>query len=164
MGVDAAIQLRSGAAPGMEETAFLGNSYGPVVSPLRAAALSDPLELLTEPRLHTRTWPQAWPNWAKAAKIGLRAPAVERNFDHFSHALEAAAAGLGAAVAPWTFVADDVEAGRLAAPLGFLKFPERVTLIRPSGRANPAIDSFALWLLEQGQRMPPPPKAVKTAS
>ena len=161
MGVDAAIQLRSGAAQGMEETVFLGNFNGPVISPARAAALGDPWALLTEPRLHTRTWPQGWPDWAKAAKVSLPAPGVERNFDHFSHALEAAAAGLGAAVAPWTFVADDVQAGRLVAPLGFLKFPERVTLIRPSGRANPAIDSFGGWLVEQGARTPPAPKPPK---
>ncbi len=161
MGVDAAIQLRSGVAPAMDETVFLGTFYGPVMSPARAAALADPSALLDEPRLHTRTWPQAWLNWAKSAKITLTAPGVERNFDHFSHALEAAAAGLGVAMAPWIFVADDVQAGRLAAPLGFMKFPERVTLIRPAGRTNTAIDSFGQWLVEQGQRMPAPPKAVR---
>jgi LysR family glycine cleavage system transcriptional activator len=159
---DAAICLRSSKAPGEQETPFLANFYGPVMSPARAAALGgDPGGLLLEPRLHTRTWPQAWPNWAKGARVGLSTPVVERNFDHFSHALEAAAGGLGVAMAPWAFVADDLEAGRLVAPLGFIKLPGRLILTRPAGRANPAVDRFAQWLVEQGVRMGAPPKAVK---
>jgi LysR family glycine cleavage system transcriptional activator len=164
-GIDAAIQLRSTGVAGAQETPFLANHYGPVISPSRWIALSDdPVRrLLLEPRLHTRTWPQAWSNWARSVRTTLPSPAVERNFDHFSHALEAAAAGLGVAMAPWAFVADDVEAGRLAAPLGFLRLPGRLTLTRPAGRANRAIDSFGQWLVEQGARMPAPPKAVKPA-
>jgi len=128
----------------------------------RAKALAgEPAKLLLEPRLHTRTWPQAWSNWAKAARVLLPAPDVERSFGHFSHALEAAAAGLGVAMSPWVFVADDLEAGRLAAPLGFIKLPGRLTLSRPAGRANPALDRFSEWLVEQGIRMGSPPKAVK---
>jgi DNA-binding transcriptional LysR family regulator len=140
----------------------MANWYGPVLSPARWAALGgDVGGLTTQPRLHTRTWPQAWPNWAKGAKVVLPAPDVERSFDHFSHALEAAAAGLGVAMAPWVFVADDLEAGRLTAPLGFIKLPGRLTLSRPAGRPNPALDRFTPWLVEQGVRMGPPPKAVK---
>jgi DNA-binding transcriptional LysR family regulator len=159
-GIDAAIQLRNTRAAGTEETPFLTNHYGPVISPSRWADKSDnPPLLLAEPRLHTRTWPQAWANWAKAARVQLPAPQVERTFDHFSHALEAATAGLGVAMAPWSFVADDVTAGRLAAPLGFLSLPGRTTLTRPAGRADPAIDAFAQWLVEQGAHMPAPPRA-----
>jgi DNA-binding transcriptional LysR family regulator len=161
-GADAAIQLRSGAVAGMQETPFLTNFYGAVASPTRAGgAVHDPALLLLEPRLHTRTWPQAWTNWAKAARVTLPAAVVENSFDHFSHALEAAAAGLGVAMAPWVFVADDVEAGRLVAPLGFIKLPGRLALNRPAGRSNPAIDAFAAWLVEQGAKMPPPPRAVR---
>ena len=133
-----------------------------MVSPARAATLkADPARLLLEPRLHTRTWPQAWANWAKGAKVALPAPDVERSFDHFSHALEAAAAGLGVAMTPWVFVADDLEAGKLAAPLGFIKLPGRLTLSRPTARPNPALDRFTEWLVEQGSRMGAPPKPIK---
>jgi DNA-binding transcriptional LysR family regulator len=161
-GVDAAIQLRSGSLPGTRETPFLDNYYGPVVAAGRAGTFaSDPARLLAEPRLHTRTWPQGWDNWSKAAKAPLPPASAERTFEHFSHALEAAAAGLGVAMAPWVFTVDDIEAGRLAAPLGFLRLPGRVTLVRPAGRDNPAADALARWLVDQGARMPAPPKAVK---
>jgi DNA-binding transcriptional LysR family regulator len=113
---------------------------------------------MAEPRLHSRTWPQAWTNWAKASGERLEPASLERHFDHFSHALEAAAAGLGVAMTPWVFVADDVAGGRLAAPLGFVRTPGRMVLLRPEGRPNPALDRFGEWLAGEGARMAAPPK------
>ncbi|HEY4031063.1 MAG TPA: LysR substrate-binding domain-containing protein [Caulobacteraceae bacterium] len=158
-GVDAAIQLRTTHPPGQHHIAICPNWHGPVLSPQRWAALGrDPERLLREPRLHTRTWPQSWENWARGAALALPPGVVERSFDHFSHALEAAAAGLGVATAPWIFVADDVTAGRLVAPLGFVAEPGRTVLVRPQGRSSPALDRLAAWLAEQGERMPRPPQ------
>jgi DNA-binding transcriptional LysR family regulator len=161
-GVDAAIQLRSSAPPGQAQVPFLLNLYGPVVSPARWASLGGDLDRLqAEPRLHTRTWPQAWSNWAKSTKRPLAAATVDRHFDHFSHALEGAAAGLGVAMAPWAFVADDISSGRLLAPMGFIRLPGRLALVHPAGRSDPAVDRFGEWLVEQGARMPAPPKPPK---
>lgn len=70
--------------------------------------------------------------------------------------LEAATAGLGACVAPWTLVADDVAAGRLVAPFGF----------RPSGlayvalrrrRRNRKAELFCAWLADAARASPRPP-------
>jgi DNA-binding transcriptional LysR family regulator len=160
-GVDAAIQLRASHPPGQHHTAICGNWHGTVLSPHRWAALGEDRErLLRLPRLHTRTWPQGWDNWARAAGVALPAGVEERSFDHFSHALEAAAAGLGVATAPWIFVADDVMAGRLVAPLGFVAEPGRTVLVRPQGCSGPALDRLAAWLAEQGRLMPAPPPAL----
>ena len=160
--IDAAIQLRTSSPASQKQTRFAPNLYGPVLSPGRWAALGGDLRrLMAEPRLHTRTWPQAWANWAKSRKTQLSPPVAERSFDHFSHALEGAAAGLGVAMAPWYFCADDVTAGRLVAPMGFVKQPGGLALIRPASRNMPALDRFADWLVEQGQRMPAPPKPSK---
>jgi DNA-binding transcriptional LysR family regulator len=160
-GLDAAIQLRASRPPDQQHIPFMPNLSGPVVSPARWAALGGDVDrLLAEPRLHTRTWPQGWSNWSKAVKTPLPSVAVERSFDHFSHAQEAAAGGLGVAVSPWAFVADDLAAGRLIAPLGFVRMPGSMVLARPAGRSQPALDRFGEWLVEQGARMPPPPKAA----
>jgi LysR family transcriptional regulator, glycine cleavage system transcriptional activator len=157
-GLDGAIDLRTSAPAGLTLTPFSANFHGPVMSPGRWAALGgNPERLMAEPRLHARTWPRGWSNWAKARKIQLP-PAAERHFDHFSHALEAAAAGLGVALASWAFCVDDVTSGRLVAPLGFVREPGGVALVRPASRQNPALDRFADWLVEQGQRMPAPPR------
>lgn len=157
---DAAIQIRTRRVPGQQMTPFLADHYGPVLSPARWESLGhEPAALWNEPRLHSRTWLGAWDSWAAAAP--LPPPTVERSFEHFSHAIEAAAAGLGVAMSPWTFVADDVASGRLVAPIGFMTRPAKLALVRPSGRDNPAIDRLAEWLVEQGARMPAPPKPVK---
>lgn len=160
--VDAAIQLRNSGPATQDQTAIMGHWCGPVLSPQRWAALGGDVDrLLAEPRLHTRTWPQSWGNWAKARRTPAPPASSERSFDHFSHALEAAAAGLGVAVAPWVFVADDVAAGRLAAPLGFIRLPGQLCLVRPAGRPNEPLDRFTEWLTEQGARTPPAPRAPK---
>ena len=160
--VDAAILLTEGVSAGQAQTAFMAAFEGPVIAPARWEALGhEPERLMSEPRLHTRTWPQGWNNWAKAAKIPLVAASVERSFDHFSHALEAAAAGLGVAMAPWALVADDVVSGRLAAPLGFTRLAGSLALVRPAGRENPGLDRFAEWLVEQGAAMPAPPRPLR---
>jgi DNA-binding transcriptional LysR family regulator len=160
--VDAAILLTDAVTAGQERISFMAAFEGPVIAPARWEALGmEPARLMSEPRLHTRTWPQGWNNWAKARKIPLTAADVERSFDHFSHALEAAAAGLGVAMAPWALVADDVVSGRLAAPLGFTRLTGSLALVRPTGRENPGLDRFAEWLVGQGADMPAPPRPLR---
>jgi hypothetical protein len=63
-------------------------------------------------------------------------------------------------MSPWTFVADDVASGRLVAPIGFMTRSAKVALVRPAGRDSPTLDRLTEWLVEQGGRMPAPPKAL----
>jgi DNA-binding transcriptional LysR family regulator len=156
--VDAAIQIRSGPSdPGLELTPLMTNRYGPVLSPAVAIGAADPASLLAMPRLHTRTWLQAWADWSEATGADLNPDVAEQTYDHFSHALEAAAAGLGVAMAPWIFVADDVLSGRLSAPAGFATLPGHVAFARPVVRRTEAGNLFRAWLLEQSEKMPSAP-------
>jgi DNA-binding transcriptional LysR family regulator len=97
-------------------TPFIFNALGPVMSP-DLAARSDPL---IAPRLAAQSHPEGWPVWAALAGVELP-QAVERPFAHVHFAMDAALAGLGAAIVSWPLVADDVAAGRLVAPMGFRK-------------------------------------------
>ena len=78
---------------------------------------ADPLHA---PRLAAQSHPEGWPVWAALAGVELP-HAVERPFAHVHFAMDAALAGLGAAIVSWPLVADDVAAGRLVAPMGFRK-------------------------------------------
>ena len=49
-------------------------------------------------------------------------------FEHLYYLLEAAVAGLGVAIAPEALVRDDLAAGRLAAPWGFIETDARLAL------------------------------------
>lgn len=123
---------------------------GPVLSPryARYAELAgQPADaLLGEPLLHTASRPQAWPQWAQAQ--GLEAARLQQGqgFEHLYYLLEAAAAGLGVAIAPQQLVADDLAAGRLLAPWGFVETSARLALWVPSRARDPRAERLAEWL------------------
>ena len=165
-GPQAAIRLRSGAAPpGVKATAFLGHAYGPVLSRDlfdRAGARAD--RLLRLPRLHSETFASGWAKWAGDVGLDLPAATQEQAFEHNSYMLEAAAAGLGVAVTAWAFAQADVLAGRLVAPWGFQPLPTRFTYLRPSLAENSLAQAFGVWLREEGRRDPTPPEALLSIS
>ena len=123
---------------------------GPVLSPhyahyrqLRQAPAS---ALLTEPLLHTTSRPQAWPSWAQQQAIDAKALNYGQGFEHLYYLLEAAVAGLGVAIAPEPLVAEDVRAGRLAAPWGFTQTPAQLALWVPKRAADGRARQLAQWL------------------
>ena len=109
----------------------------------------------TLPRLHTKTRSDAWRTWAKNMDISL-ARTRENEYEHFYFMLEAATAGLGACIAPWPLVADDIGANRLVAPFGFILSGHRYLAIR-SDRPHRRAEQFCAWLGEQGRLTPRPP-------
>ena len=123
---------------------------GPVVSPryaryeqLRNAPAS---VLLDEPLLHTTSRPQAWPSWAQKNAIEAKDLKYGQGFEHLYYLLEAAVAGLGVAIAPEPLVAQDLQAGRLAAPWGFNETPAQLTLWLPKRAADGRAGQLAQWL------------------
>jgi DNA-binding transcriptional LysR family regulator len=131
-------------------TRFIDNHLGPVMAPRFGA---DPLRA---PRLVAQTHLQGWAIWAALAGMEL-SPAPVRPFAHLHFAMDAALAGLGAAVLPWPLVAEDILAGRLVAPLGFRKAESAFALLRSPGALPQAVDQFADWLVAEGAKTPPPP-------
>ena len=160
-GVQAAIRIEGSPWPeGSRTMPFMAHYQGPVLSPSLAEGQS-PQTLLGLPRLHSETFREAWPGWAARAGVDLPPAAQEREFEHNSYMLEAAAAGLGMAVSPWAFAADDVARGRLVAPFGFEPVPARYVLIRPRIGENAAVDAFAAWLKRAGAATPAPPSPYR---
>lgn len=155
-GIDAAI--RFGPVTGdVKAVSFMDHWHGPVASPdLLARAMGGRDAVLALPRLRSETFKPAWRVWAGRAGIDLPPAVVEREFEHNSYMLEAAAAGLGVAIAPWAFAAQDIERGRLAAPLGFARVEERFVYLRPRNCRNPTAEAFGQWLVEAGAATPGP--------
>lgn len=154
---DAAIRLAEHVpSHGVSATVFLDNFHGPVVAP----ALMDGEPALAAlgrlPRLHPRSHTQAWPEWEMHTGVRLPPAPEDREFEHLFYMLEAAAAGLGVGLSPWLYVAADVDSGRLAAPLGFVRTPARFHFILPAD-AKPAASAFGAWLAQEAAATPPPP-------
>jgi DNA-binding transcriptional LysR family regulator len=121
---------------------------GPVLSPryVDHARLSTATAdaLYAEPLLHTTSRPQAWPQWAQAQGLAPERLQLGQGFEHLYYLLEAAAAGLGVAIAPQTLVADDLRGGRLVAPWGFVE--TRGYLALWTRRLDPRSERLAQWL------------------
>jgi DNA-binding transcriptional LysR family regulator len=168
-------------APQLSEPLF-AEHLGPVMSPRmaeRAAGLLHAGADWSEPQwrsmlLRTRTRSNAWAMWWSAvhseqagnkgrtgqggqahAPPGPEAEGPE--FEHYFFTLEAAVRGLGIAVAPWHLVMDDVQAGRLVAPAGFVASGYHYVLQRGTAAAAPRLDLFCAWLHAQAQANPAAP-------
>ncbi len=136
--------------PDMRVFELATESIGPVLSPrhahfaaLRTAAVQS---LLDEPLLHTASRPQAWPEWARAQGLDERSLRLGQGFEHLYYLLEAALAGLGVAIAPQQLVVDDLAAGRLVAPWGFVATPARLALWAPGPGHDRRAERLAEWL------------------
>jgi len=153
---DAAIRVNETApVAGATAVAFLENFHGPVVAPRLVGPGPTGIEGLT--RLTTGTRQTAWAEWEAHSGVTLPTPPDTQEFEHIFYTLEAAAAGLGVGLSPWVYVAADIAAGRLAAPLGFAPTPSRFWLLTPAGPAKPAVAQFSAWLVEEAAKVPAPP-------
>ena len=114
---------------------LFAEKVGPVCRPDKAAAWFSTRKVGAAlkpdaPRLHTRTRPDAWQEWATAT--GQPIPESSgQTFEHFYFSLQAAVAGLGVAIGPWHLVRDDLDSGMLVAPLGFIEDSSRYCLLSP---------------------------------
>ena len=134
-------------------TPFIRNALGAVVAPGLAGSL-----LANIPRLAAATHPEAWPIFAELA--GIELPNVqERPFAHVHFAIDAALAGLGAAVVSWPLCVKEVERGELVAPLGFRRSESAFAILSAPGAESRALDKFRTWLVAEGAKNPEPPTA-----
>jgi DNA-binding transcriptional LysR family regulator len=140
----------------MQVHVLASERIGPVLSPHFAhfAQLQQaPAQaLLGETLLQTTSRPQAWPSWARQNGIAADALSYGQDFEHLYYLLEAAVAGLGIAIAPQPLVADDVRAGRLAAPWGFCETQAQLVLWVPKRAADGRAEQLAHWLRAELQR------------
>lgn len=126
--------------PGVE--ALAPNRIGLVCAPRMAAQLE------TTPRLTTRTREHAWAEWETlSSRVAPRGR--NRTLAHLHMVVDAAVAGLGAAILPWAIVEDEVQAGRLIAPFGFVPDGGVLAVIRQPGETTRSEHIVLRWLADQ---------------
>jgi DNA-binding transcriptional LysR family regulator len=94
----------------------------------------------------------AWSDWLSLTGVTDVDPTTGQRFETFYFLLQAAALGLGVAIGPNVLVADDVAAGRLVAPFGFVPNGMSMYVLYPKSRAQHAqIIAFRDWLIQAGK-------------
>lgn len=135
--------------PDLVTRRLIDEEIGPVCHPDIAArlGLARPADLARARLLATATRPAAWAEWADAiGQPELRFEPQER-YEHFYLVIQAAACGLGVALAPRILVESEIRAGHLVAPFGFLPGPHHLTLwIVPHLRTRPDLRRLVNWL------------------
>jgi LysR family glycine cleavage system transcriptional activator len=149
--IDAAIRFGPGEWPGVQGMRLHGETLSPVCSPAYCArhALNSVSDL-EKCELLRHSW-QSWSPWFEAAGLDFPEPILGPSFDDTSLLIEAAACGMGVALARGLLVADDLRTGRLVRP-----FPIEVNdaysyhlVWKTPARAPMALDAFRQWLINE---------------
>ncbi|MEX0955017.1 MAG: LysR substrate-binding domain-containing protein [Rhizobiaceae bacterium] len=152
---DVAIRVGSEPWPCSSEVIPLIHEHvAVVVAPRLAGAVAADFSLVA--RLHTKTRPSAWDDWQAQTGIAVGND-VDTTYEHFYFMLEAAVAGLGMCIAPYTLIADDLLGGRLVAPFGFQPSGQTyVALRRPRRHRKSTL--FCGWLAEEAAQFEVAPR------
>ena len=144
------ILLGDGHWPGYDAVPMFSADLVPVCTPAIARRLRHPADLGKETLLHVAHSPEEWPQWLKAAGVGLKKPTAGPRFDNYAMALQAAVDGAGIAIGLRPYVEDDLRLGRLAKPFD-LSVPKGTSwylVFRTIRRDDPAFIAFQDWLGE----------------
>lgn len=106
-------------------------------------------DLSRMPLVHTRTRPNAWPDWAMATETDLPDDAAVTWFDHYYFLLEGVRAGLGVGIVPEILARDDVARGQLVAPLGFIDSGSAYVVAKMADDERHGVRAFQNWLLDE---------------
>ncbi len=128
---------------------LIAEEIGPVCHPGYAGKLGlcSPEDFGRGRILTSFSRPKAWAEWATAINKPQLAFIGHEGYEHFYLVIQAAACGLGVAMAPRILVDGEIEAGRLVAPCGFAPGPHSLNLwIAPHLRARKDVRKVIVWL------------------
>ena len=128
---------------------LIREEIGPVCAPgyLHQHPIASPNDLTAARLLESATRPRAWDEWWAA--IGAQGSALPKHetYEHFYLQNQAAACGLGVGLSPRILVEDQIAAGRLVAPLGFVESPYSLVLwIAPHLRLRADLRALVGWI------------------
>jgi LysR family glycine cleavage system transcriptional activator len=158
--VDLALRYGPGPYPGLEAIRLINETVIPVMSPTLMAAnpVATPADLARHVLLHDGS-PDAdescpdWQMWLAARGVkGFDANRGPR-FNQSSLVIEAAVSGRGVALAKRTLAQDDLDAGRLIAPMPISTMVDfAYFLVHPKAKGRlPQVKAFLNWIREEAR-------------
>ncbi len=156
-GIDIAIRYGRGPYPSFSVTPLFADRFAPVFNPmLKVASVSDfaqrPLIDFQWRRRHPDN--PTWSRWF--AEAGLTEPmeSAQLRFSDESHAIQAAVAGQGIALASLALVRDELAAGQLVQPFGPLIAGFRHHVLTRLGEPASEIAATVQWLEAEAADVP----------
>jgi DNA-binding transcriptional LysR family regulator len=149
-GIDLAIRCGRGGAPGRVSVQLFEEWCYPVASPALARAIGEgrPERFLDQPLIHDSD-AAGWRAWFNAQGLDYRPRPQDRRFEDYNLVLDAAASGLGVALARPPLAQAQVAAGRIAAVDSRTALnPVSYWLDRPLGQPRPAAVALATRIAE----------------
>ena len=154
--VDAAIRHGDGRWPGLQSCRVISPAYTALLNPklLKGAKLDQPSDLQRLPLLVEDDDNVDWRAWFGAAGCTWRPHRRMVQFDTTQMAVQAAIEGLGVALGPPEYFAEELESGRLIQPFEvYIQTDEAFFLVCPEPRADePKIIAFRNWVLEEAAK------------
>jgi DNA-binding transcriptional LysR family regulator len=122
--------------------------FVPVCSPEVAKSIKTPADLLQAKLLHSMMRPDGWPTWFRAAGLGATQAAHNMTLANAALCLQAAADGLGVAIAQLAYVSDELSSGKLVRPVDLIARTDLgYYLVCDPGKANAEpFKSFREWM------------------
>lgn len=144
--------------PRLQTHYLLSAEMTPVCSPVLqdACGLRSPGDLGKTTLLHIQGTMEDWQLWLDHAGVDNVDPTAGPRFDSLAFALQAAADGMGVALARLPLVRDDLALGRLIEPFDLRYVPPKAWhLLYPSTLAGSAkVRAFTEWILGQARASP----------
>ncbi|QFU14849.1 LysR substrate-binding domain-containing protein [Microvirga thermotolerans] len=150
-GIDLAIRCGRGAAPGRLSVRLFEERCHPIACPALAARTppGPPERLLAHPLVHDSD-AAGWKAWFAAQGIDYRPRPQDRRFEDYNLVLDAAAHGLGLALARPPLAGEALATGRLVSvDEGTVLNPVAYWLDRPQGRLRPAAAELARRIMAE---------------
>ncbi|SDD89763.1 LysR substrate-binding domain-containing protein [Kordiimonas lacus] len=150
---DVAVQYGDGNWPGMTSHKVVDEEIIAVVAPALMKGKED-ANIADYDRLLMTTRPTVWTEWLEGTGLSDSSARGGAQFENFTMMIEAARSGLGVAVLPLMYVADDLATGRLIAPFGGpVKSRNAYYLAYADGRGSlRKVKTFRDWLIKEATR------------
>jgi DNA-binding transcriptional LysR family regulator len=150
-GVDLAIRCGRGGLPGRVSVKLFEEWCFPIAAPALAERIGvgDPERLLAAPLIHDSD-ASGWRAWFAAHCLDYRPRPQDRRFEDYNLVLDAAACGLGVALARPPLAQAPIESGRLVAvDQRRVLNPVSYWLDRPNGTIRPAAATLAKRIADE---------------
>jgi len=153
-GVDVAILYGNGVWPNYQSHRIVDEEIIPVVSPAHYKSAG----LVEYEHLQMTTRPDAWAAWFEACGKNITEQKLGPKFENFTMMLEAVYSGLGVAMMPYMYVANDIRLGRLLAPFGPAVTSKKGYYVTYADHLSdsPKVQAFTNWLIEASTHELPP--------